>query len=225
MSKQSSIGDPPEPSFADGMRRALVLLPLSLGFGLVVGAAATDAGLTTGQATAMSATVFAGAAQVGAIAVLGLGGSALAAVWAAALLNLRYVPMSLSIAGIMRGRAARRWAESQLLVDESWVLSLEGDIHHRRLLIGAGIALWSTFTIGTLVGSVSAEIVGDPSRLGLDGGVIGLFVAFLFPYLAKRDTFIVACLAATAALAVVPIVPVGLPITVATVGALYRGRR
>jgi len=73
-----------------------------------------------------SATTFAGSAQFAAVSVLGAGGSVVAAVLAAGLLNARYAPMSIAAAGVFRGRWWRRLLEAQLLVDESWALAGPG---------------------------------------------------------------------------------------------------
>ena len=49
-----------------------------------------------------------------------------AAIAAAVLLNVRYVPISISVASLFHGPRLRRLAESQLIVDESWALSSRG---------------------------------------------------------------------------------------------------
>ena len=71
----------------------------------------------------MSLTTFAGSAQFAIVSVLGAGGTAVAAIAAAVLLNARYGPMALAAASVFRGGKLRRFLEAQLLVDESWALA------------------------------------------------------------------------------------------------------
>ena len=84
----------------------------------------------------MSATTFAGSAQFAVVSTLETGG---VAVVAAVLLNARYAPISVSVAPFFGGSPVRRLFESQLIVDESWVVSRRPDGRYdRRILIGAG---------------------------------------------------------------------------------------
>ena len=73
-----------------GMPFAIAGALLALSFGVV----AQGAGLSPLAAIAMSAIVFAGAAQFTAIAILASGGTVAAAVLAAALVNSRFLPIS-----------------------------------------------------------------------------------------------------------------------------------
>src|SRR5438132_14202350 len=94
----------PEPRVRDGVRAALPLVLGPLLFGLSFGVFAQTAGMSPVAAIVMSATTFAGAAQFAAASVLGTGGTALAAIVAALLLNARYIGMSIAVASIFPGR-------------------------------------------------------------------------------------------------------------------------
>ena len=86
----------------------------------------------------MSALVFAGAAQFGALAVLVAGGGAVPAVVAGVLLNARFLPMGLALGPSLPGRALRRALEGQAVVDASWALANRGDgTFDRYMLLGA----------------------------------------------------------------------------------------
>jgi AzlC protein len=93
-------------------------------FGAAFGVLAETAGMGTVAPIVMSATTFAGAAQFAAASVLDEGGGVLAAVAAAVLLNARYAAISLAVAPAFEGGRLRRLLESQLIVDESWAVSL-----------------------------------------------------------------------------------------------------
>ena len=80
--------------------------------------------------------------------VLDDGGTVAAAVAAAALLNVRY--LAISIAPDFEGSRPRRFFESQMIVDESWAISQVGQGRvDRRVLVGAGLVLFPFWVGGT----------------------------------------------------------------------------
>src|SRR5256885_97319 len=79
-------------------------VPAAFALGASFGVLARTAHLGTLAAVVMSATTFAGSAQVATVPVLGAGGGVAAAVAAALLLNARYAPMGISVAQSFRGR-------------------------------------------------------------------------------------------------------------------------
>lgn len=199
---------------------------MSFIFGLSFGVLAQAAGLGVFAPIVMSATTFAGSAQFAAASVLGTGGSALAAVGAAALLNLRYAPISLTVAPSLGGSVWSRILQSQLIVDESWaVAQVGGGRVNRRMFVAAGLVLYGCWTSGTTVGVLGAELVGDPMRFGLDAAFPALFLALLVPLLKTRQAVAAAVLGALIALAFVPFTAAGVPIMLASLACLIGLRR
>jgi 4-azaleucine resistance transporter AzlC len=206
----------------DGARRAAPLAVAVGLFGVTFGVLARDAGLGPGATILFSAATFAGSAQFAVAAVLSAGGTATAAVLAAVLLNSRYVPIGLSVAPWLPGRAPERLARAQLVVDESWAVShLGGGRYHPRLLLGAGLALWSAWVGGTGLGLAFGSVLGDPQALGLDAAFPALFVALLAGQARGRRARAAALLGALVALALVPVLPVGLPVVAASAVCLW----
>src|SRR5439155_1665990 len=81
-------------------------------------------------------------------------------------LNARYGAISVSVPPGFRGSLLRRLVESQLIVDESWAVSVQPDGRvERGVLLGAGATLWIFWTTGTVAGAVAGEAIGDPNRL------------------------------------------------------------
>ena len=141
--------------------------PLAIGpvlFGASFGLLAGEAGMGTVAAVAMSATTFAGSAQFAAAGTLETGGGALAAVAAAALLNARYLPMGVAAAGAFGGSIPRRFAEAQLIVDESWALAGRSGRFERKLLVGAGLLFYVCWVAGTAAARSSARRSATRSR-------------------------------------------------------------
>src|SRR4249920_181140 len=214
-----------EPTLSDGVRAALPLAPGPVMFGLTYGVLAQAAGLGGAAAVVMSATTFAGSAQFAAASVLQDGGTAGAAIVSALLLNARYVGMSVAVAPIFPGRRARRFVESQLIVDESWALSGRSGTFQWPILAGAGLLLYALWVSSTLVGTIAGGLLGDPNQLGLDAAFAALFLGLALPYLKQRRAREAAGLAALITLVLIPIAPAGAPLVMAAIACLLGLRR
>jgi 4-azaleucine resistance transporter AzlC len=204
-----------------GARLALPLFPAAAALGASFGVLARAAHFDSPAAVVMSATTFAGSSQVAAVSVLGAGGGAAAAVVAALLLNARYAPIGISVAQAFRGSIAKRFAQAQLVVDESWALS-RGD---RGVLLGVGMMLWFAWVGGTAVGALAGRAIGDTSKFGLDGAFAALFAALLATQLQSRPRVAVAIAGAAIAAALIPVAAPGIPIIAATAAVLVGVRR
>lgn len=159
-------------------RRDLVLASLGfaasgVGFGLVYGLAAREAGFSVIEATAMSVFVLAGAAQFAAVGLVADGAGWPSIVLLTALLNARHLLYSAAMAPWLGGRSRlERAAMAHVLTDETFALSLA---HFQRLgrvdVVGFWLAAgfdslsWPVFTA---VGVIGGQLIPDPARLGLD---------------------------------------------------------
>src|ERR671929_955396 len=201
----------------DGVRRALPIAIAVFLFGVSFGLLARSVGMGRVAPIVMSATTFAGSAQFAVASILDAGGTAAAAILAAVLLNVRYAPISISVADLFGGAVLRRLVQSQLIVDESWALSARGGGRFDRdVLLGAGLLLYPCWVGGTALGVLGGGLLGDPARLGLDAAFPALFLALLVSQLAGRTARAAALAAAAIALALVPVVPPGAPIVAST---------
>jgi 4-azaleucine resistance transporter AzlC len=204
-------------------------LPLAVavgGFGISFGVLARAAGMGAVSPVVMSATTFAGSAQFAAVSVLDTGGSVAAAVLAAVLLNARYAPIGVSVAPSLGGPWWSRWLHGQLVVDESWVIAAEREGRFNPgVLVGAGITLYVSWVGGTLLGVLFGDLLGDPSRLGLDAAFPALFLALLAPQLTGSRPKVAATLGAAIGLALTPFTPPGVPIIAAGAACFIGWRR
>ncbi len=208
----------------DGVRAALPLAIAPLLFGASFGLLAIDAGFGALGAVVMSATTFAGSAQLAAASILEDGGGAASAIVAALLLNARYVPLSLGVASIFPGPRRRRAVESQLIVDESWALAGRRGRFEYGVLIGVGLVLYVVWVGGTALGTVIGDLL-DPEAIGLDAAFPALFLALLAPYLRSRRALLTALVAGGITLVLIPVAPPGVPIVAASLAALLGLRR
>ncbi|HZQ66783.1 MAG TPA: AzlC family ABC transporter permease [Gaiellaceae bacterium] len=207
--------------------RAIAPVGVAAGaFGLSFGVLARTAGMGWVAPLVMSATTFAGSAQVAAASVLHDGGGAAAAIGAAVMLNARYAPIGISVASAFEGAVAKRLVQAQLIVDESWAIALkrrEGpDV---RVLLGAGALLFVCWNGGTALGVVLGDSIGDPERIGLDAAFPALFLALLVSQLRSRSTVGTAALGGAIALALIPFTPAGVPIVAGAAACLVGWRR
>ena len=215
----------PPPIRFELRRGAVTALPLGIAvglFGVSFGVlSASGGGLGALPAIVMSVSTFAGSAQFAAASIVAGGGGAPAAIAAALLLNTRYLPIGVSVARFLPGGPLRRFAEAQLVVDESWAIASRGEGRFDpQRLVGAGVVLWLAWVGGTIVGVVGGEALGDPAALGLDAAFPALFLALVAPQLGNRRAVAAAALGAAIALALVPFTPAGVPIIAAASAAL-----
>jgi 4-azaleucine resistance transporter AzlC len=213
-------------SYRHGAQAVAPLAVAVLGFGVSFGVLARAAGWGWLAPIAMSATTFAGSAQFAAVSVIGDGGTVVAAVTAALLLNARYGPIGVSVAPYLHGSGWARFLHAQLVVDESWAVAAEGDGRFdRQVLIGAGVVLYVSWVAGTTVGAIAGEALGDPAALGLDAAFPALFLALLVPQLRNDRAIRAAIVGAAIALALTPVAPAGVPIIAASAACLLGLRR
>ena len=216
----------PERSYRAGARAVAPLALAAGSFAASFGLLAVTAGMGTAAPIVMSATTFAGAAQFAAASVLDDGGSALAAVAAAVLLNARYGAISLAVAPAFTGSRVRRLFESQLIVDESWAVAQTGGGRiARKVLIGAGLVLYPFWVLGTALGVFFGDLLGDPERLGLDAAFPALFLALLVTQLVNRRAVLAAVAGGAIALVLLPVAPPGVPVIAAAAVCLAGVRR
>lgn len=174
----------------------------------------------------MSATLFAGASQFGATAVLASGGDAATAIATGAMLNARFLPMGVAAAPALRGGRLRRALEGQAIVDASWALAARGDGEFdREALLGATVPQYPAWVLGTVIGVVFGGALGDPEALGLDAIFPAFFLGLLAAELGRPHAVAAVLIGAAIALALTPVLPPGLPVLLASSAALIGLRR
>lgn len=184
---------------ADLRRGLRDVAPLLLGiapFGLVVGVAAAGAGLDLALAVGMSVLVFAGAAQLAAIELLRTDAPLVVVVSTAAVINLRMLMYSASIAPHFRDFRARcKAALAYVLTDQAYALSIarfearEG-VDRRAYYLGVAAPIWLVWQAMTVAGVALGASV--PASWGLEFTIPLVFLALLVPAVEDRETAIAA---------------------------------
>jgi 4-azaleucine resistance transporter AzlC len=208
-------------TYRQGARRIAPFGAAAAAFAASFAVLSHEAGFGAVAAIVMSATTFAGSAQLGAVSVLDTGGSVAAAIAAAILLNARYAPISVTVGEQFHGSAFRRLLEAQFIVDESWALSRRAEGRYdRRLLIGGGLVLYCCWVGGTALGTLVGDRLGDPETYGLDAAFPALFLALLVSQTRTRVAAAAAIAGGAIAVALIPFTPAGVPIMAATAACL-----
>ena len=235
MAEPSPPSDPaPRPGGADNGPAppnpvsASIVLGLAVGvFGISFGALAVASGLTAAQACAMSLLVFTGSSQFAAVGVIGSGGSTAAALASALLLAARNGAYGLTLSDVLRGRLSTRLVASQLVIDESTAMATaqRTPADQRKGFWIAGLSVFVFWNLGTLLGAVGGDAIGDPERYGLDAAFPAGFVALVVPHLRTFDAKLVAAISVALTLMLVPIAPAGVPVLAAALAVLLGLRR
>lgn len=218
---------------------AIDVAPVLLGiipFGLVVGVAAVEAGLGLPEAVGFSTLLFAGAAQLAAIELLGAGAPGWVAVMTAVVINLRMAMYSASLGTYLTTEGVgRRALAAYLLTDQAYALSIARYQDVRRppvqrwwYYLGAGGVLWCVWQTTTVLGVVVGDAVPEGVPLGF--AVPLTFLCLLVPTVTDRPALAAAVVGGAVAVVGEPLpANLGMPIGAVTgVGAGYvvrlRGR-
>jgi predicted branched-subunit amino acid permease len=201
------------------VRTAVSIGVASGAYGVSVGALGVAAGLSVVQTCALSVLMFTGGSQFALVGALGGGGSGLSGAVSAVLLGARNGVYGVRLAPLLRVRGAQRLLAAHLVIDESTAVALGGEVHGVRAgrlgFWATGLSVFVLWNAATLLGALAGSEVGDPRDFGLDAAAPAAFLAMLAPRLRDRPTWTIAVVAALVALAVVPLVPAGVPVLVA----------
>jgi 4-azaleucine resistance transporter AzlC len=188
-------------------------------YGLAFGALATATGLEVVQVAAMSLLVFAGGSQFAFVGVLAAGGSPLSAAVPGLLLNSRLAAFGLLIRPLLTGSRLRRLAGTHLMSDENTAMTMAAPPHEQsRVYWRVSAAIFVAWNTSTIAGAIAGAAI-DPERFGLDVAFPATFVALLIPLLRQPGGVTAAVVGFAVALATTPVLPPGLPISLAVVGA------
>ena len=212
----------------DGMRTGTSLALAAGALAVTFGAFATLQGWPPLATIAMSALVFSGSAQFAFITATTGGGGLATGIGAAALMNLRFVPMAAAAARSLRGGALRRALEGQAVVDGSWVAAQRPDgTTNREVMLGATLVQWPAWVLGTALGAILVPSPEFLHRLGLDAVFPCFFLLLLLDTLRQQPQVRpVASTAAAISGAAVIVLPAGVALILSAAAAtlaLFRG--
>lgn len=191
----------PKSQFMAGVRAALPFTVAAFPIGTLLGVAVQKSDVVSNSAgLASSVVIFAGSAQLVAIQLFDRGAGVVAILAAVAMINARHFMYSAALSDRFRG--APRWFRyvgSYLLIDQ--VFALTSDQANPELSrspqadqmayhLGAGIPLFITWQIGTILGIMVGDIV--PGSWQIEFAVPLMFAALLVLTLTDRPSALAA---------------------------------
>ncbi|MBM3180041.1 MAG: AzlC family ABC transporter permease [Chloroflexi bacterium] len=192
-------------AFWEGVRAELPLLIGVFPFGMIYGALALNAGLSTFASQMMSSIVFAGSSQFVTAQLVHDSAPGFVIVLTIAVINLRHMLYSASLAPYLKDLSFK-WKAllSYLLTDEAYapgILQYEKEgvtPFSHWFLLGAGFSLWFVWQVSTALGIfIGAEM---PKDWPLDFALPLTFIAMVVPILKKRPLIAAALSAGVVAL-------------------------
>ena len=205
-------------------RRAVIRDALGIGvasgaYAISFGAISTAAGLSLLQTCALSVLMFTGASQFALVGVVGAGGSVWAGAATAALLGSRNALYGVRLSSILERSGWRRVAAAHFVIDETTAMAIarESPAESRLAFWATGLALFTLWNLGTLIGALATHALPDPKVLGLDAAPPAAFLALLAPRLRAREPMAIALGAGVVALVCLPFVPAGVPLLIVAV--------
>ena len=213
---------PATPTARPYLRDALAI-GLGVGvFGVTFGVLAGAAGVTIAQSAALSLLTFTGASQFAVVGVISAGGSPAAALGSSLLLAARNGAYGLALSRRIGGPPWRRLLAAHLVIDESAAMATGRDepAHTEGAFWATGLAVFGFWNLGTVLGAVSGQAIGDPEALGLDVAFPAGFLALLAPQFRHRPGRVAAAAGGLVALVALPLTPPGAPVLLAVLGAV-----
>jgi predicted branched-subunit amino acid permease len=201
----------------------LAVTPQGLTIGLALGQTPTD------HLAAWSASwlIYAGSAQLAAVATYSAGSAAAAAVLAAMAVNIRLLFYSAALAPHWRHRSVRwRLLAGYLLVDPSFMLAQQrhdqpGSAGEKAgYYLGGGLLLWVWWQLVTAVGVLAPAVVPDSAWLAAAAPLC--FVAILASKVRGRAALAAAAASAVAAFTLAAL-PWGTGLAIAIVAGVWAG--
>lgn len=167
----------------DGLSVAPALALTSSIYGIIFGVLAAQAGLTLVESGIMSATVFAGAAQLVAIETWARPAPIAALVFSLMVVNARHVLMAVAMRPHLNGLPLwKKLLVASVIVDDNWALMMdrfERGYRDAGFILGCALVQIPCWTAMTMTGHFIGGGVADPRRWGLDFIVIAMFILLL----------------------------------------------
>ena len=172
--------------FRQGALEILPLMPGLFAFGLAFGTVAARKGFSLADALAMSATVYAGVAQLVALetwpdtlTLPAIGGIVLVT----ALISSRFLLIGASLRPWLGSQpAAKIYPTLFLLVEPNWLMSMRYRTNggsDPAYLLGGGTVVYVIWIISTAAGYALGTSIGDPHTFGIDMVMPAFFTAML----------------------------------------------
>lgn len=200
------------------------LLLASAAIGVAVTTIMRDVDTPAWVVMAAATLAYSGTGEVAYASVVATGGGLVPALVAAMLVSSRFGLLAMSMAGRWPASLWERMAvahfASEVAVAAALTAAPQGRQAARRAFWQLALCTSAGWVIGSGLGLVLGDVIGDTRRIGLDVVFPASFVGAVVNSLRRTDSATAVVLGATAALALTPVLPAGLPVLCAAAGAL-----
>jgi len=180
--------------FFAGAKATFPLIVGAIPFGIIFGALASTAGLSSWATQAMSFFVFAGSAQFIAATLIAGGSGVLLIIFTTLIVNLRHMLYAATMSPHVRD-LPQKWLLPLgfWLTDESFVASIqryqrEDDSPNKHwFFFGSAVFMYSNWQLCTFIGILAGQRIEDPLKWGLDFAMIVTFIGMTIPMLKSKS--------------------------------------
>ncbi|KXO09511.1 AzlC family protein [Moritella sp. JT01] len=184
------------------------IMPLALAtvpWGILCGSLAINIGLTAIQAQLMSLLVFAGAAQLASITIMGAGGAISSIFSSTFVISSRHLLYSAVFREHVRQRSfLSRSCIAFFLTDEMFAVTCAYIEKHKTFsaiyAISAGITFYIVWNVSTFAGIVAGQYIPNLESLGLEFAIAATFIAIVIPSIKDLPILIAAIVSGFSAL-------------------------
>ena len=177
---------------------AIDILPLSLAtvpWGVLCGSLAINVGLSPLQAQLMSLLVFAGAAQLTALTMMGGVGSLASIFSSTFVISARHLLYSAVFREHVRKNSfALRCSIAFLLTDEMFAVTCSYIEKYKKFspvyAISSGVIFYLIWNASTFAGIIAGQHIPNLEHLGLEFAIAATFIAIVVPAIKNRSTLI-----------------------------------
>lgn len=216
---------PPQPGAPAGFSgldlAALFLAALAIG--VAVSPIMVEAGTPGWVVMAACCLAYSGTGELAYASVIVSGGGLGPALVASLLVSSRFGLLAMSMTNRWSAPLWERVGIAHFASEPSVAAAIEaaprGPAAARRAFWQLSIWMAIGWVVGSALGLVLGNVVGDIRSIGLDAVFPATFVGAIVNAFRRQDTTVAAALGATAALALTPFLPAGLPVLIAALAA------
>jgi len=194
--------------FFEGARAVSPILIGVVPFGLIFGVTASAASVSTWATWASSFIIFAGAAQLAVVDILGSGGTAAVAILTAVVINARHLMYSADLGSYTGSEPLRsKISMAYVLTDQAYLIWKQefpdpgASTGYRSYYLGGALTLWMSWQISTSAGFVLGAAI--PASWSLEFAIPLTFLALLVLAVKDKPGLVAAVAGGAVALAAV----------------------
>jgi 4-azaleucine resistance transporter AzlC len=192
------VSKPVSSDFKTMVQAVVAIFPLSLSvvpWGVLCGSLAINVGLTPLQAQLMSLLIFAGAAQLAALTIMGAVGSLSSMFSSTFVISSRHLLYSAVFRDHVRKSSfGLRCSIAFFLTDEMFAVTCAYIVKNERFspvyALSSGITFYIIWNISTFAGIVAGQHIPNLEHFGLEFAIAATFIAIVIPSIKNKSTLV-----------------------------------